>query len=250
MIGLIRLEFYKLRRKNLPLMIILFLGVELAWAFMAASKSLHRNPDSSGWEAAMVTLASMNGLFLPIVAAVVVSRIGDMEHKGNTWKLLMAASADRYRIYAAKYVCACSHLLLGIAVQAVAVYGFGRASGWAGPIPVGLIAASSAAAMVTSMVVIALQQWLSLAVQNQAFALSLGMLGGFIGMTADLFPAGVRRFFIWSYYTGLSPVTSHYTGQTMELAVRAVPVLSLAVLFLLGIAVYAAGSIHVSRQDV
>ena len=30
--------------------------------------------------------ATMNGLFLPILAAVIASRICDMEHRGNTWR--------------------------------------------------------------------------------------------------------------------------------------------------------------------
>lgn len=109
----IGLEFFKLRRRHLFLMIVLFLSMEIAWAFISISMSISRNPDSAGWEGVFVTIASMNGLFLPILSAVVVSRC-DMEHKGSTWKLLMAISVKRRRIYAAKYICACVLLLFAV----------------------------------------------------------------------------------------------------------------------------------------
>lgn len=246
----IRLEFFKLRRKRLFLMIILFLCVELAWAFMANSFSISRNPNNAGWDAVLVTVASMNGLFLPIISAVVVSRICDMEHKGSTWKLLMAASVKRSRIYAAKYASACILMLGAMILQAFAIVGFGVAHGFEESVPFSLLIRFLAGTMLTNMVVIALQQWISLSVKNQAFALCLGMIGGFIGMAAELFPAAVRQIFIWSYYTGLCPVAYNYVNNTMGFVPRDIGAsLPITVLFM-GAAAYVAGSIHVSRQEV
>ncbi|GGG88512.1 ABC transporter permease [Paenibacillus radicis (ex Gao et al. 2016)] len=247
---MIGLEFFKLRRKRLFLMISLFLCVELAWAFMASSMSMSRNPDNAGWEVLIMLLASMNGLFLPIISAVVASRICDMEYKGSTWKLLMAASVKRSHIYAAKYSCACILMLFAILLQFLAMLGFGVMHGFEPSIPFVLLIRFWGGTMITTMVIIALQQWISLAVKNQAFGLCLGMIGGFIGITVDFFPAVVRRLFIWSYYTGLSPVASHYADNTMELVVRDIGASLPLTLVIMGAVVYFAGSIHVSRQDV
>ena len=52
----ISLEFYKLRRKHLFLMITLFLLVEIMWAFMATSISISRNPENASWEQLIVML--------------------------------------------------------------------------------------------------------------------------------------------------------------------------------------------------
>ncbi|MEJ8544730.1 ABC transporter permease [Brevibacillus borstelensis] len=243
------LEFYKLRRKRVLLMIVLFLTVELGWAFVSAGMAISRNPEKAGWEGVLVTIASMNGLFLPILSAVVVSRICDMEHTGNTWKLLMAASFKRSGIYAAKYACACLLLLLFIILQSMAILCFGIANGFEQSFPLSLLLRFAAGTMLASLAVIALQQWISFSVKNQAFGLGLGMIGGFIGMAADLFPEAVRRIFIWSYYTGLSPISYKYENETMEFVTRGFEPYLPAAALLIGAAVYLIGSIHASRQE-
>lgn len=65
----VALEFFKLRRRRVLLMIVLFLGVEILWASISVSNSFTRNPDSAGWEGIITTFSSMNGLFLPILSA-------------------------------------------------------------------------------------------------------------------------------------------------------------------------------------
>lgn len=248
----IRLEFFKLRRKRLLLMTVLFLCAEIVWAFAAAGMSFSRHPDRAGWEPVMVMLSSMNGLFLPILSAIVVSRICDMEHKGNTWKLLLSASVRRGQLYSAKYICTCFILLCACMLQVLAIVVFGIMNDFVEPVPTFLLVCFLVGVMVTNMVVIALQQWMSMAVKNQAFALCLGMLGGFIGLVGDLFPATVRRFFPWTYYTGLSPITQTYASDEMQLIVRdwgaVLPVTGM--LIVAAFAIYAAGSLHVSKQEV
>lgn len=71
------------------------------------------------------SISSMNGLFMPIMSAVVVSRICDMEHKGSTWKMLAATNVGRGRLYATKYICTNSLILYGIGVQALFIIVFG-----------------------------------------------------------------------------------------------------------------------------
>ena len=55
------LEWYKLRRKRVGLMVILFLLVEIGWAFAATSMSISRRPDQAGWEPLIAMVSSMNG---------------------------------------------------------------------------------------------------------------------------------------------------------------------------------------------
>ncbi|MFP3391684.1 ABC transporter permease [Brevibacillus sp. SIMBA_040] len=244
------LEFYKLRRKHLPLMITLFLSVELGWVFASVSISLARNPESTGWEAMLVTVSSMNGLFLPILAAVVVSRLCDMEHKGNTWGLLMAAAVNKNQLYAAKYTCANVLLTFAAIMQVMVIIGIGYGLPLADPVPISLLIGYFCGTVLTNLVVIGLQQWVSIMIKNQAFCLSLGMIGGFIGMTSDLFPSEIGRLFIWSYYSGLSPVTYQYVNQTMEFVTRSSGVVLPMVVLAMAVVVYGAGSYFASRREV
>jgi len=248
----ISLELYKLRNKRLFFMVSLFLFVEISWAFIATSMSISRNPDTAGWEALIAMLSSMNGLFLPILTAICVSRICDMEHKGSTWKLLLTLSVKRSKLYAAKYISASIIMLMACFLQVFAITVFGVINGFEQPVPLFLLFRFLLGTVITNMIVIALQQWISMAVKNQAFALCLGMIGGFIGMTADLFPSGVRRIFVWSYYTGLSPITQSYTSEKIQFIIRDMSSLLPVMLMLIvvGICIYLAGSVHVSRQEV
>ena len=56
----VALEFFKLRRRRVLPMIVLFLGVEILWASFSVSSSFTRNPDSAGWEGIITTFSSMS----------------------------------------------------------------------------------------------------------------------------------------------------------------------------------------------
>ncbi|MBU8715889.1 MULTISPECIES: ABC transporter permease [Brevibacillus] len=245
------LEFYKLRRKYVLPMALLFLTVELVWAFIAVSMSFERNRDSAGWEVIVAMLSTMNGLFLPLLSAIVVSRICDMEHKGNTWRLLRSMAVQPGKLYAAKYACA-GLIMLGVCLcQLLAIAVFGVQSGYLTSVPLVLLARFLFGTLVTTLVVLALQQWISTVVKNQAFALCLGMLGGFLGMVGDLFPEAARRVFVWAYYTGLSPVTQQYASEKMQFVVREAGPISSAAAVLLAVAalLFLMGRRHASRLE-
>ncbi len=197
MIKIVGLEFFKIRRKKIWIMILLFLLVEMLWAFLSTSRSISSHSDHAVWESIIFSVSSMNGLFIPIISAIVVSRICDMEHKGVTWKMLVATNVDRRQLYAAKYICANSLLLFGILTQMLLMIVFGLVKGFPRDLPIELLIRFMAGTLLTTLAVTALQQWISLAIKNQTFSLCLGMLGGFIGMTAGLFPAAFRHIFIW-----------------------------------------------------
>lgn len=248
----LRLEFYKMRRKRIFLTIALLLSVEIAWAFMATGMSIAKNPDHAGWEPLIATLSSMNGLFMPLLTAVCVSRICDMEHKGNTWKLLLSLSVRRSRLYWAKFAAANGVLLAVCMLQTAAIAAFGAAHDFEGVVSVKLLVWFLAGSTLTNMAVSALQLWVSMTVINQAFSLSLGMIGGFIGMTAGLFPSGIRHLFIWSSYTSLSPVLQSYSSDTVVFSMQNVGswLASAGLLAAVGAVLFAAGCLHVSRQEV
>ncbi|GIO38357.1 multidrug ABC transporter permease [Paenibacillus antibioticophila] len=250
MIKILGLEYFKIRRKKIWTMIILFLVVEMLWAFMSISRSIAGNPDQAVWEAVFFSISSMNGLFMPIISAIVVSRICDMEHKGATWKMLVATNVSRGHLYAAKYICANSLLLYGILAQGALMIVFGLIKDFPGALPIELLSRFIGGSLLTTLAVTALQQWISMAIKNQAFALCLGMLGGFIGMTAGLFPDAVRHIFIWSYYLDLSPVTYLYAEPSGSYMAQLVSPGIVAAALIMTILFYIAGSIHVTRQEI
>ncbi|MNW26196.1 ABC-2 family transporter protein [compost metagenome] len=250
MLMLLRIEFFKLRRRGILLFGIGMLIIEVSWAFTAISMSMARNPQVDVWASLILLVASMNSLLLPLLAAIMASRICDMEHKGNTWKLLLSAAIRPGQLYAAKYLCLCS-IMLGICIlQSSAILLYGWLISSHEPVPGLLLLRFFCGTILTTATVLALQQWVSIVVHNQAWALCLGMLGACLGMTAELFPASVRILWIWSYYTVLSPVTSSYADEHLQFIIRHVlDTLPGIIGLLLGAALlYTAGHMHLSRQ--
>ncbi len=87
------LELYKLKHRKVFLTFLVILGVELLFVFSNYGNNnnflnMISDPAAPAWEDLIIGPAAINGLFFPILAAVIASRICDMEHKGNTWKLL------------------------------------------------------------------------------------------------------------------------------------------------------------------
>ncbi|PYI56988.1 ABC transporter permease [Paenibacillus flagellatus] len=250
MIQTLGLEYFKIRRKKIGILITLLLSFEMLWSFVSISMSIARNPDQAVWESVLFSVSSMNGLFMPIVSAIVVSRICDMEHKGNTWKMLVATDVKRGRLYAAKYICANILLLYGLLAQTVLMVAFGLVKDFPGAPPVDLLARYIGGTMLVTLAVTALQQWISWASQNQTFALCLGMVSGFIGMTSGLFPAAARHLFIWSYYLDLSPVTYRYTEASSTYMEQPWGFGIAAAALAMALLLYIAGSIHVTRKEM
>ncbi|GIP12751.1 multidrug ABC transporter permease [Paenibacillus macerans] len=246
------LEFFKLRRKKIGWMIAIFLAAEVLWIFMITSYTLARHPENVGWEYVLLMLSTLNGLFLPIISAVIVSRLCDMEHKGTTWKMLMATNVSRNRIYLAKWICANTLLLCGAAFQIGALSAFGVFKNFPDPLPLVLLVRLLAGTLLTNLAVTALQQWISLTFKNQTFALTLGMAGGFLGVTASFFPASIRKLFVWSYYTEMSPIGMSYNALAETSRYFVLPAQAgngVAALLMIAI-FYTAGCLHASRQEI
>ena len=83
---LLRLEFYKCRRRHVALVCAAVLGAELCWmgAFFA-----RQTPEemTAGWMLLLYNLAMVDAIILPISVAVLASRNCELEHKGSSWKL-------------------------------------------------------------------------------------------------------------------------------------------------------------------
>lgn len=101
------LEFYKLKRKKIILMTFLFVAVEIMWCIINSNRAITRNPDMLGgfeYSYMLMSFASLNGLFFPILISIITSRISDIEHKGDTWKLLKSSVTSLNSIYLSKII--------------------------------------------------------------------------------------------------------------------------------------------------
>lgn len=92
----LRLEFYKNKHRGLLLTVFALVVVEIAWMYIA-----FRNPTAQqlkiGWMDMLYELPSLNSIIFPLIAAIIASRLADVEHKGDTWKLLGTVQKTKSR---------------------------------------------------------------------------------------------------------------------------------------------------------
>lgn len=175
-----------------------------------------------------------------------------MEHKGNTWKLLLTLSVKKRQLYFAKYVSASFIMVWIVGLQILSMIAFGKMKSFVDPVPFDLFIQYFVGTMITTFALIALQQWISISVKNQAFPLTLGMIGSFIGLMGGLFPEGIRKFLIWTYYMNVSPIQQKFIDHEVKVTVLDFKTILPWLVFLLivGSIMYIAGNVHTARQEV
>lgn len=210
--NLLRLEFYKCRRRKILLVCAAILAVELIWMSAFFSRQTAEEM-SQGWMLLLYNLAMVDAIVLPLSVATLASRNCELEHKGNTWKLL-ETMATPGRLYAAKLGWG-ALVLAGLLILRSGLFlAVGTVLGFSGGIPWGRFALFTLISWVVSMMVYALQQGLSLRFANQAVALVCGISGSFLGILSMLFPPALIRCVPWGYYGLMSLVNMDWNETT------------------------------------
>ena len=201
---LLGLEFYKCRRRKVVLVCAAVLAVELIWmgAFVARQDAEELQ---QGWLLLLYNLAMVDAIVLPLSVATLASRSCELEHRGNTWKLLETMVSPG-RIYAAKLGWGALVLAALLVVRSGIFLVVGATNGAQGTIPWGRFGLFTLISWAVSMMVYALQQGLSLRFAYQAAALVCGISGSFLGILSMLFPPALIRCVPWGYYGLMSLV--------------------------------------------
>lgn len=209
---LLRLEFYKCRRRKIILVCAAVLAVELIW--MGAFLDRQNAEDLKwGWMMLLYNLAMVDSIVLPLSVATLASRSCELEHKGNTWKLL-ETMASPGKLYAAKLGWGALVLAVLLIVRSGLFLAVGVVFGFSGAIPWGRFGLFTLISWAVSMMVYALQQGLSLRFANQAAALVCGISGSFLGILSMLFPPALIRCVPWGYYGLMSLVRMDWNETT------------------------------------
>lgn len=240
------LELYKLKHRKVFLTFLVILGVELLFVFSNYGNNKNflnmvSDPTAPAWEDLIIGSAAINGLFFPILAAVIASRICDMEHKGNTWKLLECNNQNRKSIWFCKFTIVSTLMMLAIFIQAFTIIVYGNSVGIVQPLPVRTLLGFVLGTAMITFVVVTIQVFFSLVCTNQLVPMSIGMVGALIGFISTLLPPGIRNILIWGNYAELMVLgqdTSSGNLQSSGLVVRNINFIPLAILFVAGLVAY------------
>lgn len=211
-IKLLGLEFYKCRRRNITVLCAAVIAVELLW--MGFTLSRQGTDDlRQGWMMMLYNLAMVDAIVLPLSVAALASRNCELEHKGNTPKLLETMVSPG-SLYTAKLCWGALTLAVLFIVRSVVFAAMGAAAGFPGEVPLAQFCIFALISWAVSMMVYTLGQGLSLRFANQAPALICGISGSFLGILSMLFPPALIRFVPWGYYGLLALVGMDWNETT------------------------------------
>ncbi|MCM1134592.1 MAG: ABC transporter permease [Clostridium sp.] len=212
MIKLFLTELKKIRRRHVGLLYLGALALSFIWALWAMSKMAAKNDviANQGYYYLLFSYPTMNSVFLPTIIACVESRLCDIELKGNTLKLLCTMQPRR-SIYHIKFLVSVLYLLLFSAAQTALIFFLCGHFHVRQLLPVNHMLFFFLANITVGIMIIILQQTLSLLSDNQLFPLFFGVGGTFAGLFSGFFPnIPIRYFLPWGYYYVFTTVNMDY----------------------------------------
>lgn len=209
---LLYLEFYKTKRRKVWLSVFLMIVFQLLWAAWAMSR-FDENDLQQGWQYVLYQFPMINTIMMPVITAVIASRMADIEHKGQTLKQLETLTSAG-RVFAVKYLCCALHILCAIVLQIVIMIWLGTVKGFDGGVPSSEFVCYFFTCSVVSLTILLIQHTLSMLIPNQMISLAVGLLGALAGLWALFFPQQFTRIVVWGYYGLLSTVHMDWNPTT------------------------------------
>lgn len=248
---LLSVELRKIRRRHMGLLFLaplLLMFAWLAWILKGMDEAvLHQ-----GYYLLLMNLPLMNAIIMPTVFAAACSRICDIEIKGNTFKMLCTME-PRQSIYYYKLLINTIYLLLFSLAETGMILLLGKLFSFQQALPVKQLGIFFLATFLVSLVIILMQQPLSLLSENQLFPLFFGVAGSFFGLFTWFFPKLPLRYLVpWGYYCVGSTINMYYEEATREVTYYLIPFpyLYFGLFLLFGVLIYFVGKAKFMKKEV
>lgn len=235
------IEFYKARHKHYGLIAAAMAGIPALW-LVWAMRNMDAYDLAQGYRECLYQFPILNSIVLPVMIAVLVSRMCDIEHKGGALKVLFTMQPSG-TLFNAKFICTGVYLAVAIGIQIVVILLMGHLKGFGDTLPIMPFVLYFISQLLCSLFLALLIQILALRYVNQFIPLAGGLITGFLGLMAMFFPAWVMRLVPSAYYGLLSTVNMDwnqaerivtYYQVPFPIADSAVLVAALGILYWLG----------------
>lgn len=244
------MEFKKTHRRKIWVIIAALIGVELLWAFWSTTR-MDAKDIAQGWLFCLYQFPVLNTIMMPVVGAVLASRLSDIEHKGQTLRLLTTIMTPG-KLFDAKFLCGAVYMIAVVGLQILLIVVIGATKGFGGAIPLGKLTYYLLATIGVSLTILLLQQILSLLFINQMIPFAVGLVGSLAGIYAMFLPQNLGRILLWGYYGVLMPAGMDWQPEAdivnyYSLPVDWIGVITLCTAF---IALYLIGRGLFTRKEV
>lgn len=203
MINDIKLEFFKIKHRKVFVTVIGIMFITFLWTLWAQT---YKNTDSpmQNWMALFYNVSTINCVVMPILVAITASKLVDIEHKGNTLKMLKTLEGG-CRLFNSKFISGILIMIFATLLQGVSMIILGALNGYQA-IPYGYFIYFMLYTLLINVTLFLFQMILSFQFVNQMIALVVSIAGSFLGLFSLFFGGIISKLIFWGYYGLLSPV--------------------------------------------
>ena len=210
MIKNIRLEFFKIHHRKVYISVFGIIFVTFLWALWSMNGET-LNADQ-GWMALLYNFSTINCIIMPILTAIIASRLIDIEHKGCTLKLLKTLQGSS-NLFNSKFICGIFIVIMAVLMQTISILIIGLLHKF-NNIPYGYLAYYFLYTLTISIVLLLFQMILSFRFINQMIGFIAAITGSFLGLFSLFFNGIISKLFIWAYYGILCPAGLDWDKDT------------------------------------
>ena len=193
-------ELQKARRRHDLLICLAVPVVVYLWAGAAAPTGADEL--ANAYSALLFALPVLNAILMPIVMALIASRLWDMEVKGSTTKLLYTLQSRR-SLFAGKALLGTGEVLLMVTLEMAVSILLGREP----------FVYTGICTLAVDVMLFFSELLLMLIFDNPLPALCVGIVGALIGLFSAFMPPLVSYFVPWGYFVPLSCYEVSYWDQ-------------------------------------
>ncbi len=148
---------------------------------------------ANGYSALLYSLPVIEAILMPVMMAVLASRLWDMEIKGNTAKLLYTLQSRR-SLFAGKAVFGVLEVLLVTVLELACVPVLGRVHGYTEAFPTGQLVYLFVCTLAVDTILFFGEFLLMLWMGNPLPALCVGIVGALVGLFSAFMPPACQLF--------------------------------------------------------
>lgn len=209
----LHLEFAKLQRKHVALIVIGLVGATLGWLFLDARQEGVGSP--TGWNSLLYAAPIMNSILLSLLAALVASRIADVDHEANAWKELLCLQRTG-SLLAAKLLCATLVMAFAVALEIAGTVAIGQCMGFPDMPGVAAWGSFLASQLATCLFLVAIVGAVALRWESQFVSIACGLALSLAGLFSSFLPVSLQRLIPSGYFSLLSTLRIDWAGESLK----------------------------------
>ncbi len=195
---------------------LLFAAVILFEIFFVYGNYHKKTGLTDGWMILFYNMPIMNSLFFPVFLSVFASRLVDIEHKGDMLKCLYTFSSPE-KLYYTKLLYGIIHILIFIPFHCLSILVMAKLLDFPTNFPVSCMLYYGTSTLLSCILLFLLQFLLSYFFKNQAVAISVGIIGSFMGLFTAYLPTSLfQKLLPWSTFVNSMFIGMNWDRKTRE----------------------------------